>query len=243
LTQTDGQTERVNQSIEPYLRTFCNYEQNNWSEMLPIGEYAYNNSVTMATGLSPLYANYGFHPRISWPVEIEAMNPAGRNYGHWMVSVDAFCKKTLERTRERMSRYYDKRSKEAPKMKVRDLVILSSKNLRNWHPSKKLDHKMQGPFEIEKIVSPNAVMLKLPRRWRLHNVFHVLLLKPYRVSSKTSRAPPDPQRVRSEADEMDVDVEEDQWEIDEIMGSFYDQDGNVKYLTKWVGFPEEENWM
>ena len=44
--QTDGQTERVNQSIEPYLRTFCNYKQNNWSEMLLMGEYAYNNSVT-----------------------------------------------------------------------------------------------------------------------------------------------------------------------------------------------------
>jgi len=42
---------------------------------------------------------------------------------------------------------------------------------------------------------------------------------------------------------MDIDVEEGQWEIDEIMGSSYDQDSNVKYLTKWVGFPEEENWM
>ena len=127
-------------------------------------------------------------------------------------------------------------------MKVGDLVMLSSKNLKTWRPSKKLDHKLQGPFEIENVVSPNVVMLKLPRRWRLQNVFHVLLREPYRISSKASRAPPDPERVRNEADEMDVDVEEGQWEIDEIMGSFYDQDGNMKYLTKCVGFPEEENW-
>jgi len=72
-----------------------------------------------------------------------------------------------------MSHHYDKWSNEAPKMKVGDLVMLSSKNLRTRHPSKKLDHKMQGPFKIEKVVSPNAVMLKLPRQWRLHNVFHV----------------------------------------------------------------------
>jgi len=170
------------------------------------------------------------------------MNLAGRNYAHWMVSVHAFCKKTLKHTRERMSRHYDTRSKEAPKMKVGDLVMLSSKNLRTRRPSKKLDHKMQGPFEIEKVVSPNAVILKLPRRWRLHNVFDVSLLEPYRVSSKASRAPPDPQRVRNEADEMDVDAEQGQWEIDKIMGSSNNQDGNVKYLTKWVGFPEEENW-
>jgi len=169
------------------------------------------------------------------------MNPAGRNYGHWMVSVHAFCKTTLERTRERMSRHYDKKSKEAPIMQVGDLVMLSSNNLRTQCPSKKLDHKMQGPFEIEKVVSPNAIMLKLRRRWRLHNVFHISLLEPYHILSKASCAPPDPERVRNEADEMDIDVEEVQWEIDEIMGSSYDQDGNVKYLKKWVGFPEEEN--
>src|SRR5437660_8745064 len=57
--ETDGQTERVNQSIEQYLRSFCNYDQNNWYELLPMAEYAYNNSVTTTTGMSPFYANYG----------------------------------------------------------------------------------------------------------------------------------------------------------------------------------------
>jgi hypothetical protein len=55
-----------------------------------------NNSVTTVTGLSPFYANYGFHPRTSWPVELEAMNPTGRNYTHWKVSVHTFCKKALK---------------------------------------------------------------------------------------------------------------------------------------------------
>jgi hypothetical protein len=59
---TDGQTESVNQTLEQYLRAFCNFEQDNWSEMLPIAEYAYNNSVTSATAMSPFYANYGYHP-------------------------------------------------------------------------------------------------------------------------------------------------------------------------------------
>jgi len=86
--QTDGQTERVNQSIEPYLRMFCNYESNNWSEMLPMGEYAYNNSLTMATGLSPFYTNYDFHPQTSWPVEIEAINrQVGTMRIGWSVSM------------------------------------------------------------------------------------------------------------------------------------------------------------
>jgi hypothetical protein len=50
--ETDGQPEKVNQPIEYYFRTFCNFEQDNWSQMLPMCEYAYNNAVTTATGLS-----------------------------------------------------------------------------------------------------------------------------------------------------------------------------------------------
>ena len=61
--QTDGQTERVNQSLEQYLRQYCNYEQDNWYDLLPLAEFAYNNSATTATQMSPYYANYGFHPR------------------------------------------------------------------------------------------------------------------------------------------------------------------------------------
>jgi hypothetical protein len=59
--ETDGQTERVNQSLKQYLRMFCNYEQDNWRDLLPLAEYAYNNSTTSTTELSPFYANYGFH--------------------------------------------------------------------------------------------------------------------------------------------------------------------------------------
>jgi transposase InsO family protein len=43
--QTDGQTERQNQTMDQYLRALCNYEQDNWVELLPLAEFAYNNSV------------------------------------------------------------------------------------------------------------------------------------------------------------------------------------------------------
>ena len=74
--QTDGQTEHINQTLEHYLRQYCNYEQNDWYEMLPRAESSYNNSVTTATQMSPFYANYRFHPRTTWPVEMEFKNRA-----------------------------------------------------------------------------------------------------------------------------------------------------------------------
>jgi len=57
--QTDGQTERLNQTIEAYLRAFVTRAQNDWVALLPMAEFAYNNSVTIGNGMSPFYANYG----------------------------------------------------------------------------------------------------------------------------------------------------------------------------------------
>ena len=60
--QSDGQTERINQVIESYLRSYCNYEQNDWASMLAMAEYTYNISKHTAMKISTFYANYGFKP-------------------------------------------------------------------------------------------------------------------------------------------------------------------------------------
>ena len=52
----------MNQALETYLHIFCNYEQNNWFEILSFAEFAYNNAVQESTKMSPIFANYGFHP-------------------------------------------------------------------------------------------------------------------------------------------------------------------------------------
>jgi transposase InsO family protein len=59
--QMDRQMERVNQTLETYFRTFINYNQDNWYSLLPLAEFAYNNSVTQARKLTPLYTTYGYH--------------------------------------------------------------------------------------------------------------------------------------------------------------------------------------
>ena len=61
----DGQTECANQTLKQYLRVYCNYQQSNWSDLLPIVEFAYNNAPNAMTGLSPFYTNKGYHPNLS----------------------------------------------------------------------------------------------------------------------------------------------------------------------------------
>ena len=44
---------------------YCDYQQTDWASLLPMAEFSYNNSKYSATTLTPFYANYGFHPKIS----------------------------------------------------------------------------------------------------------------------------------------------------------------------------------
>ena len=64
--QTNGQTERVNQEIEQYLRMFIDHRQEQWPEWLGTAEFAYNNKVYSSTRMSPFKANYGQDPRIGF---------------------------------------------------------------------------------------------------------------------------------------------------------------------------------
>jgi len=61
--ESDGQTERVNQTLEQYLRSYCSYQQDNWISLLPFSEHAYNTSMSQSTKASPFEINSGFSPQ------------------------------------------------------------------------------------------------------------------------------------------------------------------------------------
>jgi hypothetical protein len=80
--QTDGQTERVNEVLEVYLRHYCSFQQDDWTDLLPLAEHAYNTAVSETTKMSPFFANYGYQPETQWirppesQAESEFTNPA-----------------------------------------------------------------------------------------------------------------------------------------------------------------------
>ena len=69
--QTDGYTERQNSTIEAYFRAFVNYEQNNWARLLPIAEFAYNNTKNTSSGYTSFELNCGFYPRVSYKEDVD----------------------------------------------------------------------------------------------------------------------------------------------------------------------------
>ena len=96
--------------------------------------------------MSPFYANYGFHPRTTWPVDMKSKNPTSKNYAHWILSVQDLCNSYKKKTSETMGRYYDKSKKTASPLKAGYLVMLNGKTVRTRWAAKKLDAKLFGPF-------------------------------------------------------------------------------------------------
>ena len=61
-SQTDGQTERINQEIGTFLRHYMNYQQDDWTDWLATVEFSYNDKKYAATGKTPFELNFGRHP-------------------------------------------------------------------------------------------------------------------------------------------------------------------------------------
>ena len=95
--KTDGQTKQVNQILEQYLRIFVNYQQDNWEHILPLAEFAYNNTQHSATSVTPFFANKGFHPRLE-----VSLNSVPSESAHEMASdlkeLHQYLRKQLQRT-------------------------------------------------------------------------------------------------------------------------------------------------
>ena len=93
-----------------------------------------------------------------------------------MKKIQEEAKVALSKVQEEIKKYMDRKRGEVDDYKVGDLVILSTKNLKYQmvgRRTEKLMEKFVGPYRIKKIVSSNAVELKLPSTVKIHLVVNV----------------------------------------------------------------------
>ena len=227
--ETDGQTERVNQILEQYLRIYINYQQDDWVDLLPIAEFAYNNTPHTATSVSPFFANKGFHPNLSIDLANLSSHSA-QEVASDLKDLHAHLQTQLATTIERYSADTANRRLPIPDFNVGDLVWLDARNIKTRRPMKKLDHKRLGPFPITEIVSTHARRLGLPLNLKtIHNVFHVSLLEPHHANPFPARdtAPPPPIEIDDELE----------WEVEEILDSRLNRRRKrFEYLVQWSGY-------
>ena len=117
------------------------------------------------------------------------------------------------------------------------------RNIKIRRPTRKFDQKKQGPFRISKVVSRSAVRIELPRRWRIHDVFHVSLLEPYRQATIPGQVQPTPDEVLRRAGELEEGPEafSEEYTPEEIVRS-QKFGRTIEYLIRWEGYPEEKDW-
>jgi len=185
--QTDRQTEQLNRTLKKMLRIYATYNQNNWDKYLPAAEFAYNNSKQASTGFTPFELDCGQHPNTPITSTMETSNhvPAASDFlGHWnnMIKI---AKDTLLESQDRQTKYANQHRCHL-EFNIGDKVLLATKNINNPvdknRPTRKLAPKFIGPYTIFKIISTTAYKLDLPEIMRIHPVFHVSLLKPYKES-------------------------------------------------------------
>ncbi|KAJ1601241.1 hypothetical protein NDA14_000540 [Ustilago hordei] len=148
--QTDGQTERVNQVIEQYLRMSCNYEQNDWANLLDTAAFVYNNTVHNSIGVSPFFACYGWNPKAhpDIPQRLGVNDPGRFEY---LMDGKERCKYLQEQIREAQRRSVDQynRKHKDIEFKVGDMVYINRRNWKTRRPTPKLDTRFAGPYPVQ----------------------------------------------------------------------------------------------
>lgn len=224
--QSDGQTERVNQILENYLRNYVSHRQDNWVELLPLAEWSYNNHASSTTGQSPFMLWYGEHPQFHPGAAREERVPAAEELAKKIKDISEETKAMINIAQEWHKEQADKRRTEEPEWQIGDKAWLSRKNIPTDRPSEKLDYRRLGPYEITEKIGTRAYRLKLPPTMKIHDVFHVSMLEKVTKDNFNREPVPLPPVV--------VEGEE-QYEVEEILNSrMFNR--RFEYLVRWKGY-------
>jgi len=234
--QSDGQTERVNQVLEQYIRIYCNYQQDDWHRLLTLAEFTYNNAKHTSTTLSPFYANYGYHPRFQLKIVSDKKTPSAESYIDVIKNLHATMQAELKTSQENYKKFYDRKVMDVPSYNIGQQVWLLRKHISTNRPSSKLDYKRLGPFKILDIIGESklAIKLELPSSMKIHPVFHVSLLEPYHANTIPDRQqdPPPPISIQGQ----------DEWVVKEVLDSRIRRN-KLEYLVDWDGWsPSDRTW-
>lgn len=120
--EANGQTKCANQTLEQYLRIFCSYQQDNWSELLPIAEFAYNNAPNASTGVSPFFANKGYNPSLTVHPEYDLASERACNFVVNLNDLHSFLREQITFTQACFTESADKRRIPAPDFPISTLI-------------------------------------------------------------------------------------------------------------------------
>ena len=165
-----------NKWVETYIHMFCNHKQNNWSDLLHMAEFAYNNHTHPSIGMSPFKANVGYD------MTLTGEGPTwGKDTPLWLallMKLHKSCQVWLEEAHRKQAIQYNQSHVDTLALKEGDLMWLDSTDLATDQPSPKLEALWFSPFKINKVMGPLTYQLDLPKEWKVNKTFHRSKLHP-----------------------------------------------------------------
>ncbi|KAL5850318.1 hypothetical protein ACOSQ4_008331 [Xanthoceras sorbifolium] len=178
--QTDGQSERLNQCLENYLRCMTSSKPSHWANWLPLAEWWYNTNYHTALKMTPFEALYGFRPPIYSGSPRDYSDPENRAFVIDRNRIQHTLKESLTQAQSRMKTYADRKRTER-EFNTGDHVYLKLQPYRQStlavRRTLKLAPRYFGPYQITERVGKVAYRLLLPPGSQIHPVFHVSQLK------------------------------------------------------------------
>ena len=213
--QTDDQSEVAIKVIQKLLHPFV-YQDQDWEELLPTLEFAYNDTKQSTTRETPFYINYGFHPTVATRHEVVS-NPHTEDHIQYLLRLQEAVKDAIVDAQLVQQRYANRDRSEAVIIKEGDWVLLR----RKQDEKHKLAPIADGPFKVTH-VGTNAVTLKLPSNSRAHPTVNISRIQLYfGPRSGLFTEPP-------------KDDAQHEYEVDRVMGQ-RTRDGVEEYEIYWTG--------
>ncbi|KAJ1042387.1 hypothetical protein NDA10_006996 [Ustilago hordei] len=129
---------------------YCNYEQNDWADLLDTAAFVYNNTVHNSIGVSPFFACYGWNPKAhpDIPQQLGVNDPGRFKY---LMDGKEHCKYLQEQIREAQHSSVDQynRKHKDIEFKVNDMVYINCQNWKTRRPTPKLDTQFAGPYPVQ----------------------------------------------------------------------------------------------
>jgi len=230
--QTDGASERTNQTLEQYLQVFCGTQQDNWHAWLPLAQYTKNSWPSTTTKKTPYDLLIGYTPQVHQPTRKTTIPSLEQR----LSSIKEARKATQEAQRKAQESWIKEKPQYIP-FAAGSRVWLEGTNLQlpsNTTP--KLSPRRYRPFKVVSQISKVAYKLKLPSTWKIHDVFHTSLLTPYKETDQHS-----PNFIKPPPDILEG---KPKWEVKKILKErSFGHWKKKQYLMCWKGYsPAHDSW-
>jgi len=218
--------------LEHYLRVYFNYKMNNWSELLSMTTFAYNNSVHASIEKTSHELLKKYTASFAETSENRALKKETlltTKRAEWLRSIRKHLMKLWKRVAEQQAKYYNAHYK-AASFQMRDKVLLQSINICTLWSKKKIDHRQLKSFRILKKIDTQAYKLELSERYdAIHSIFHVFLLKLWHSRDENSKL------------QIILVEEEEEWKIEKILDQRIKKE-KIEYLVQWANSSLYENF-